>query len=500
MTTFPPSGRFGGPVLLTARWVIGHRDGRHVIFDDGEVVFEGDRVVFVGHDYPGDVAERIDYGDAIVSPGFIDLDALSDLDTTILAFDNQPSWKKGRVWPKSYMDRGPYEMYSQAELAFQKRYAFAQLIRNGVTTALPIASLFYREWGETVAEFSAAADAAHELGLRVYLGPAYRAGNSYVDENGRIAFHFDEERGLRNFAESLAFAERIEGLGSSTVRAMLAPDRIETGTPELMRRTVAAGRDLDIPIRQHCCQSELEFDRITSAYGMTPLEWLDSIGALSDRMLLPHGELVAGTRNVGRAGRDLDILRNAGATLVHCPIVSARHAGFMDSFSKFRAMGVRIGLGTDTWPCDFIQNMQVGMLLSRVMDGSIDSVRSEHYYDAGTLGGADALKRPDLGRLEPSAKADIIVIDMGHDRIGHVIDPIQTLMLSSSGRDVRTTIIDGRFVMVDGIIPGFDAKAEQERAQRQFDGLVARYPERTYGHPPVEEIFSSSYPRYRRGA
>jgi hypothetical protein len=72
------------------------------------------------------------------------------------------------------------------------------------------------------------------------------------------------------------------------------------------------------------------------------------------------------------------------------------------------------------------------------------------------------------------------------------------LMLSSSGRDVRTTIIDGRFVMVDGIIPGFDAKAEQERAQRQFDGLVARYPERTYGHPPVEEIFSSSYPRYRR--
>ncbi|MBX8828418.1 N-ethylammeline chlorohydrolase, partial [Ochrobactrum sp. SFR4] len=82
-------------------------------------------------------------------PGFIDLDALSDIDTTILSFDNQPSWKKGRVWPKSYMERGPYEMYSAEELAFQKRYSFAQLIRNGITTAMPIASLFYREWGET---------------------------------------------------------------------------------------------------------------------------------------------------------------------------------------------------------------------------------------------------------------------------------------------------------------------------------------------------------------
>ena len=102
----------------------------------------------------------------------------------------------------------------------------------------------------------------------------------------------------------------------------------------------------------------------------------------------------------------------------------------MDSFSKFRDMGVRIGLGTDTWPSDFIQNMQVGILMSRVMDGSIDSVRSEQYFVAGTLGGADALRRPDLGRLQAGAKADIIVIDMGHDGIGPVIVPIQTLIMS----------------------------------------------------------------------
>jgi hypothetical protein len=51
------------------------------------------------------------------------------------------------------------------ELVFQKKFAFAQLIRNGIMTALPIASLFNREWGETTAEFSAAADIAEEWGL-----------------------------------------------------------------------------------------------------------------------------------------------------------------------------------------------------------------------------------------------------------------------------------------------------------------------------------------------
>ena len=87
-------------------------------------------------------------------------------------------------------------MYSAEELAFQKRYAFAQLLRNGITTALPIASLFYREWGETADEFAAAADIAAELGLRVYLGPAYRSGNQVVDAAGTIGAYFDEARGL----------------------------------------------------------------------------------------------------------------------------------------------------------------------------------------------------------------------------------------------------------------------------------------------------------------
>jgi len=55
-------------------------------------------VVFVGHGFPGEVARRIDYGHALIGPGFVDRDALADLDTTILAYDNQPAWTKGRVW------------------------------------------------------------------------------------------------------------------------------------------------------------------------------------------------------------------------------------------------------------------------------------------------------------------------------------------------------------------------------------------------------------------
>jgi hypothetical protein len=52
----------------------------------------------------------------------------------------------------------------------------------------------------------------------------------------------------------------------------------------------------------------------------------------------------------------------------------------------------------------------------------------------------------------------------------------------------------------DGTIPGFDTAAVHRQAQAQFDGLLARYPERTWGHPPPEAIFSSAYPVIRRPA
>ncbi|HEV7260458.1 MAG TPA: amidohydrolase family protein [Bosea sp. (in: a-proteobacteria)] len=495
-----PAKRSEGRILLTARWLVGHARGRHRLYENGEIVFEDGVVIFVGHGFPGEVARRIDYGNALIGPGFVDLDALSDLDTTILAYDNQPAWKKGRVWPRSYLEAGPYEMYSREELAFQKKHAFATLIRNGITTALPIASLFYRAWGETVQEFEDAAEAAASLGIRAYLGPAYRTGNQLVEADGRIVTHYDEARGLAELDAAIDFAKRHDGAAGGLIRGMFAPDRIETSTAELLRRTAAAVRELDVPVRLHCCQSKIEYDLVLAQHGMSPPEWLASLGFLSERSLLPHGTVVSGSRLVDRPGRDLEIIRDAGAAIVHCPLVSGRHGNAIDHFGRYREMGLKIGMGTDTSPPDMIMNLQVGMILARTMAGSVGAVRSENYYDAATVGGADALGRTDLGRLEPGARADITVFDLDRPHLGQVIDPIQTMLLTGHGRDFSTVIIDGRFVMEERVIPGIDEASDNARAQKQFEGVMARYPERTLGHPPESEIFSSSYPVERAGA
>lgn len=475
-----------GRTLLTASWVVGHKDGSHRLLKNGEVVFENGEIVFVGHGFPGEVARRIDFGNALVSPGLIDLDALSDLDTTILGIDHHPGWAKGRVWPRSYVEAGPYEMYSPEELAFQKRFAFGQLLLNGITTAAPIASLFYREWGESVAEFEAAADAAGELGLRVYLSPAFRSGGMVLEEPGRMVPVFDEERGFQGLADAIAFIEKQSGRHGDLVRGMLAPDRVETSTLALIERTDAAARELGCKFRLHMAQGVMEVDTVRKLHGSTAPVSLAKAGLLSERLIAPHA--------TNATEEDLALYAENGVSIVHCPLVSSRGGSTLSSFSSCRKRGINIAMGTDTAPADMLMNLLVGLITCRINDGAPDQIRCADLFDAATLGGARALGRSDLGHLSPGARADIAVFDLDDTVMAPSIDPITTLVAGGSGKVTRAVFVDGRLSMRERQVARIDMRRAREQAQAQFDRLIAKYPERSWANPPVSEIFPPSYP------
>lgn len=478
-----PEGRWA----LAADWLVVDTDAGRRLIERGEVVIEGGRILHAGARFEGDVAARYDMGASLIAPGFVDLDALSDLDTTTLGMENWPSEKKGRVWPQSYVDAGPYEMYSPDELAFQKRFAFGQLLLNGITSAAPIASLFYREWGETADEFAAAGEAANEMGLRVWLGPAYRSGGMVVDEAGRMGPQFDEARGLDGLETARRFAAEWHGAG--LVSALLAPDRVETCTETLLRRTLEAAEELDCPVRLHMAQGQMESDTVAALHGTTSTKWLASIGCLSSRLLAPHA--------THATDADLNLYAEHGVNVVHCPLVAARHGGILRSFPSLRARGINVTMGTDTAPPDMVLNMALALMLARVAEGRIDACRTGDIFNAATVAGGRALRRDDIGVLRAGACADLAVFDMQDVHMAPRIDPVQTLLQGATGRVTRATIVDGRLSMRDGAVAGIDMESARARAQEQFDGLLQKYPERTLGHPPAGDIFEPTYPQIK---
>ncbi|MBT8769365.1 amidohydrolase family protein [Metapseudomonas boanensis] len=472
---------------LKASCVVGFDGSRHVLWRDGEVVIEGARILFVGRGFPGPVDQWIDYGNALLGPGFIDLDALGDLDSTVLTLDNGDERDMGRMWSAEYLATGPRESYSFDEEVFKYRYAFTQLIRNGITTAMPITSMYYREWAETFDEFAAVADVAAELGLRTYLGPCYMSGMQYLRADGTLAEHWDEPRGLAGLDAAERFFREFDGSHGGLIRGALLPDRIQTCTPALLQRTAALSCELAAPVRLHCCQGPGEVKRVKRLRGLAPLAWLEHLDLLGPRSVLPHGIYIEGDDDLAR-------LADSGTSLIHCPVVFARDGEALDSFGRYRARGINFALGTDTWPADLLDNMRQGLNIARIKAGGNQGTSALDFYNAATLGGAKALGRDDLGRLAPGARADITVFSLAGMHLGPLFDPLKNLILAGRGDDCIASWIDGRCVMHDGQVNGVDYASLQHQAQQQFHALMRSHATRAFGQPDWRSLFQPAIP------
>ncbi len=490
-------------IKVKGRYVIGFDGQDHVILKDGEVVYELDTIVFVGHDYAGEVDRVIDAGNSVVSPGFIDLNALGDIDHDLIHLEADAAKSKNLLWSEEYFLKGYHEVMTAEEEAFKSLYAYTQLIMHGVTTAMPITSVFYKRWAETYEELEAAAHHAGKLGIRMYMGQSYQSGMRVVKPNGEFEVYWNEKEGEEGLKRAVKFAKNFDGAYDGLIRGMLAPERIETQTPENLINTKRYSEELGCPIKLHAAQGIFEFNEIQRRYHKTPIRFLYDLGFLGRSTAIPHGHYVAGYSGVSTGeGDDLELLKETQTTVIHCPLVIGRHGSALETFSRYKRRGINLAIGTDTFPPDMFQNIRSGSMISRILEGEVKDSTYADFYRAATLGGAQFLGREDLGRLAPGAKADIIAIDLDGFHMGTIDDPIRTMLMCGSGRDVKLSIINGRIVMKDRQIPNFDLKEIKMKGQRYFDKMRLGYLERDYQYLPKNELFNPSFKvveKYREG-
>jgi cytosine/adenosine deaminase-related metal-dependent hydrolase len=482
---------------ITGEYVMGYDPvGRdHLIYRQGEVVYEDDTIVFVGHNYAEPVDQVIDAGLSIVSPGFIDLDALADIDHAVLDSWVDPERDLGLLWSADYFRQKRHDVFTRQEEAFKHRYALSHLALNGITTFMPIAGEYYKRWCETYDEWADVVEIAGELGLRGYVGLSYRSGINVVHDDGRRDVLWDEAEGLTGLADAVRLVEEFDGAHKGRIKGCLLPARIETLTLDLLRRTKQAADSLGCLIRLHCLQGAAELRFMRQWYGKTTMQVLQELELLGPRFLIPHALLIGGHSHAGYPySGELETLAASGTPVIHCPLAYARGARALESFRRYRAAGVKLAMGTDTFPPDMIRVMEHGLTAGNLVEGEKSAHQAADFFRAATLGGAEALGRDDLGRLAPGAKADIIVIDLTGYRLGPIDDPIRTLVMMGTGHAVRTVLVDGRVVVQDGQIPGLDMAAMRAQAQAYHAKMRAAYSERDYRRRPEGELFPPSFP------
>ena len=147
----------------------------------------------------------------------------------------------------------------------------------------------------------------------------------------------------------------------------------------------------------------------------------------------------------------------AGATVLNCPRVFAR-TGVTAAFGRFAGHGVRTVVGTDGYNMDLLGELNAASLISKIAAGSPTVATAPELLDAVTAVAADVVKRPDLGRIEPGATADLTVVDMTHPQLHPMADPRRGLIALANRADVAQVFVDGRLLLDAGrLVDGDEA-------------------------------------------
>jgi 5-methylthioadenosine/S-adenosylhomocysteine deaminase len=489
--------------IVRGGWVVGFSERTHTLIPDGVVVYEDDRVAYVGRRFDGRADAEIDARGKLVCPGFIDTHVHSGhrashrliTDTGRPDFFGQPFLdisvpREGtRVGGDPRYAR-PTDGDADAGTRLLATFTIAEMLRNGITT--------FMEFGSQLRVQEALLGEVERLGLRAYLGAGYDSGRWVGDEKGRLKRVVDEAAGVKEFASAMAFIRRVDGRVNGRARGLLAPREVETCSLELLRATRKAADELHLPIVTHAAYNIIEFYEIVREHRMTPVELMESVGLLGRDLTIGHGNLVADNGLMSYSGgRDLELMGRYGVTVSHCPVNIARRARSLDSWAKYRAAGINLALGSDTYPRDLIMQMRVASYFGKVMSHDLSAASAADVFEAATLGGAQALGRTDLGRLAPGAKADIVVIDLETRdslRFGPVRDPIKALVECGIGDDVVTVIVDGVVRMRDRVIPGVDLDAVRRAAQDAGERVWERVQEWDPLGRTAEQISAWSFP------
>ncbi|RGZ00479.1 chlorohydrolase family protein [Clostridium sp. AM58-1XD] len=478
---------------VKGKYVIGFDGTDHVIIPDGEVVFEDDTIIYTGRHYEGRTDKTEDAGNAVIMPGFIDLNALGDIDHDILHTEAYGNVRSSLNPSEEYFDKGTHEVMTAEEEAFKSLYAYAQLILHGITTAMPITSTYYKKWADTYEEEEAGVHHAGRLGLRLYTSPSYQCGLNVVRSDGTMTVRYLEGAGEEGLERAVKFIGKYDGAYDGLIKGALLPERIETQTEENLIRTKKFAEELNCPIKLHAAQGPFEYRFIREKTGKSPIEYLDSLGFLGKNVGIPHCYIVKGTRWVEDDGDDLEILSRTGTTAIFCPIIIGRSGHYQDSFAEYRRRKINVAVGTDTFPPDFFQNVRTASMFSQMAEEKVEGSSFADVYRAVTLGGSSLLGRNDLGRLCAGAKADMIAVDLDDFHMGAADDPIRTIFMCGSGRDVKLSVINGRVVMKDRKLDGIDLEELKAKGQKYYEKMRLGYLERDYRHLPEDELFRPSF-------
>jgi 8-oxoguanine deaminase len=323
--------------------------------------------------------------------------------------------------------------------------AMAELMLSGCTTSTDHHYVFPPGLDDAI-DIEIAA--AKRLGLRVVLT---RGSMNLSQRDGGLP----PDSVVQDEDTILADCERLivrhhDTEPGAMVQIALAPCSPFSVTTSLMRQTADLAARAGVRLHTHLGETEDENKFCQATHGCRPINYLENCGWLNERVWLAHG-IHFDAHEMTRLGR-------AGVSVSHCACSNQTLASGHCPVCEMEAAGVAVGLGVDGSASNdgsnMMQEVRAAFLVQRARYGA----RKVSHLDAlrwATQGSAACLGRPDLGSIAEGRMADLALFRLDELRFSGAGDPLAALVLCGAHRADRV-MVQGRWTVVDGSIPGLD--------------------------------------------
>jgi 5-methylthioadenosine/S-adenosylhomocysteine deaminase len=175
---------------------------------------------------------------------------------------------------------------------------------------------------------------------------------------------------------------------------------------------------------------------------------------------------------------DLDLVRDAGATIVHNPASNLRLRSGVAPVGDMLARGIPVGIGMDGMSIsdrgDFFQDLRLCGSLHFKPSG--DAISSEDVWRMLYVGGSKATFWGDeVGSLHPGANADAVVVELETSPMIAPVDPdwhpLDRVLREGSNDRVTSVVVGGRVIIDERAVKTIDEVALQDRITTQASGI-----------------------------
>jgi len=256
-------------------------------------------------------------------------------------------------------------------------------------------------------------------------------------------------KALETFGDRVAQYHRS---GNDRIHLALSPHAPYSCGADMYRLVREVADAEDVVIHTHLAEGPQEIAYVAETYGTTPVQWLHSLGFLKSDVTAAHCTQLNDD--------DIRIMAETDTRIAHCPCCNAKLNSGTMRLRCVQEAGITVGLATDGPAShntlDMFQEMKFAGMIHKDRTGDVEFLKTNALLELSTHGAAKAMNRPEVGSLAAGKKADVIIVDLDKPHCLPVYDHAAALVYSARADDVVTTIVDGRVIMEDRILPGID--------------------------------------------